>query len=53
MNSTDISFSTGLPALDNVLQGLRSGDNVVFQVDSTDDYVPFVDPFCANAIKNG
>ncbi len=41
---------TGLPALDHVLQGLRLGDNVVWQVDSVEDYVPFVEPFVAQAL---
>lgn len=44
--NTDLSsFSTGLPSLDKTLQGLRAGDNVVWQVESVDDYVPFLIPF--------
>jgi hypothetical protein len=46
-------LSTGLPGLDRVLQGLRSGDNIVWQVDSIEDYVPFVQPYCANALARG
>jgi hypothetical protein len=42
-------MSTGLPGFDAVLQGVRPGDNIVFQVDSIDDYVPFVHPFCREA----
>ena len=38
-------ISTGLPGLDQVLTGLRAGDNVVWQVDSLDDYTAFVEPF--------
>jgi hypothetical protein len=46
-------LSTGLPGLDRVFQGLRSGDNIVWQVDTIDDYVPFVQPYCANALAKG
>ncbi|MBN1524139.1 MAG: PEP/pyruvate-binding domain-containing protein [Spirochaetales bacterium] len=42
-------MSTGLPELDKVFQGVRPGDNIVFQIDSVDDYVPFVHPFCHEA----
>ena len=44
-------LSTGLPGLDRVFRGLRGGDNVVFQVDSIEDYVPFVRPLVEHAIK--
>src|SRR5512140_3089146 len=46
-------ISTGLPGLDQVLTGLRAGDNVVWQVDSLDDYAAFVAPFCRWARSNG
>ena len=39
---SDLSFSTGITALDDVLHGIKPGDNVVFQVDSITDYIPFV-----------
>src|SRR5512142_53631 len=45
--------STGLPSLDRVVEGLRPGDNVVWQVDSVADYVPFVRPFVAGALASG
>jgi hypothetical protein len=45
--------STGLAALDRVVEGLRPGDNVVWQVDSVEDYVPFVEPFVARALAEG
>jgi pyruvate, water dikinase len=48
-----MSASTGVPALDRVVQGLRPGDNVVWQVDSVEDYVPFVEPFVARALAEG
>jgi pyruvate,water dikinase len=44
------ALSTGIPALDRVVQGLRPGDNVVWQVDSVEDYVPFVRPFVQSAL---
>src|SRR5512142_3383822 len=46
-------LSTGLPSLDHVVMGLRAGDNVVWQVDSVDDYVPFVRPFVDAALAAG
>jgi pyruvate,water dikinase len=46
-------ISTGLPGLDQVFSGLRAGDNVVWQVDSLDDYAAFVEPFCGWARRNG
>ena len=45
--------SSGLPALDNILHGIRSGDNIVWQVDSIDDYLPIVKPFVVNAQAKG
>ena len=45
--------STGLTGLDEVLNGLRLGDNVVWQVDEIDDYHHFVLPFVQNAIAEG
>ncbi len=46
-----IALGTGFSALDAVLGGLRSGDNVVWQVESVDDYAPLVRPFAAEAVK--
>lgn len=46
-------LSTGLPGLDAMLRGLMPGDNVVWQVERIEDYVPFVKPFCAQALKSG
>jgi len=43
--------STGLPSLDNVFQGLRPGDNIVWQVDSVKDYLPFVEAYCNRAVE--
>ena len=49
MNQKTIQHHTGLPGLDAILTGVRLGDNVVFQVDTIDDYVRFVHPFCRGA----
>ncbi len=46
-------LSTGLPHLDSVLRGMISGDNVVWQVDSIEEYLPFVKPYCAFAQQSG
>lgn len=45
--------SSGITALDEVLQGLRLGDNVVWQVDSLEDYDYFVQPFIRRAQQDG
>ncbi|TXT67444.1 MAG: hypothetical protein BAJALOKI1v1_90016 [Promethearchaeota archaeon] len=42
----DLSFSTGIPELDDMLHNVRPGDNIVFQVDQISDYIPFVHKFC-------
>jgi pyruvate, water dikinase len=49
----EITLFTGLAGLDNILTGVRLGDNVVLQIDSLDDYLRFVHPFCrgANQLK--
>lgn len=44
---------SGIPALDEVVQGLRLGDNVVFQVDRLEDYLCFVRPFARRAVQDG
>lgn len=41
--------TTGLPGLDAILEGLRLGDNVVWRVDSVDDYRAFIAPYVAAA----
>ncbi len=41
--------STGIPGLDKILQEIRPGDNVVWQVDNVRDYCPFVRSFCIEA----
>jgi len=44
-----VPVSTGLPALDKVLDSLRIGDNVVWRVDDLDDYRHFVQSFVREA----
>ncbi|MEI7704084.1 MAG: PEP/pyruvate-binding domain-containing protein [Deltaproteobacteria bacterium] len=44
---------TGVPSLDAMLRGLRAGDNVVWQVESLEDYAPLVPPFVARARAEG
>ena len=46
-------MSTGLPELDKVLQNVRPGDNIVWQIDSIEDYILFVHPFFKNAYESG
>ena len=41
---------SGIKALDEVLQGIRLGDNVVWQVDRLEDYRYFAAPFAEAAI---
>ncbi|MBN2590122.1 MAG: PEP/pyruvate-binding domain-containing protein [Sedimentisphaerales bacterium] len=43
--------STGIDSLDLVFTGLHKGDNVVWQVDSTEDFAKFVTPYVEKAIS--
>ena len=47
------SISSGLDSLDELLQGLRLGDNVVWQVDHLDDYRYFAQAFAEQALRDG
>lgn len=49
---TITNVSTGITGLDDILNLLRTGDNVVFQVDEIDDYKTFVQPYVSTAISN-
>jgi len=44
-------ISTGIKGLDEVITGLRIGDNVVWQIDDLRDYVDLVKPFVAQALQ--
>ena len=46
-------ISTGIRGLDNVITGLRAGDNVVWQIDDIRDYIDLVKPFARRALKEG
>lgn len=45
--------SSGIQGLDKILNGILPGDNIVWQVDSIDDYSEFVKPYCEFAKKAG
>src|SRR6056297_884211 len=47
------SVSTGWPSLDAIIDHLRRGDNVVWQVDEIDDYQRLVTPFVKSAAERG
>ena len=53
MAAIDAQVSTGLAGLDRVFRGIMAGDNIVWQVDGIDDYVPLVEPFCQYARSRG
>ncbi len=53
MTQIDPSLSTGLPGLDRVLKGLIPGDNLVWHVESMDDYRPFLVPYARAASRLG
>ncbi|HOS44391.1 MAG TPA: DnaA/Hda family protein, partial [Armatimonadota bacterium] len=46
-------LTTGLPGLDRALKGVIAGDNIVWRVDDMQEYLTFVQPFCAAARRNG
>ncbi|HXY73814.1 MAG TPA: hypothetical protein VEH58_00660, partial [Dehalococcoidales bacterium] len=46
-------MKSGVKNLDDLIQGLRLGDNVVWQVDNLDVYIHFARIFIAQSIKDG
>jgi pyruvate, water dikinase len=48
-----MAISTGFGSLDDILQGLRLGDNVVWQVDHLEDYQVFAQSFAKGATDEG
>ena len=46
-------LSTGLPGFDKVIKQVLPGDNIVWLVDSIEDFGPLVGPYCKNAISSG
>lgn len=53
MKNSNYNFSSGLTGLDELLQNLKPGDNVVLKVGSVADYLPFVEPFVQDCLKKG
>jgi len=45
--------STGIDGFDAVVNGLRKGDNIVWQVDSIEDYRHYVTPYIDRAVAEG
>lgn len=52
MNSAE-RVSTGLQGLNEILDSLRIGDNVVWRIDSIADYRAFVTPFVRASLQEG
>jgi hypothetical protein len=48
-----VEVSSGLAPLDDILQRLRLGDNVVWQVDHFEDYARFAEPFAGQSTREG
>lgn len=53
MEERDYVFSTGFNSLDDVLQGLRPGDNVVWQTRDMERYQTYVEAFSARGSRHG
>jgi len=49
----DPTMTTGLPGLDRVLKGLLPGANVVWQIDTVEEYQALVTPYARAAVANG
>jgi pyruvate,water dikinase len=45
-------ISSGVPSLDEVIEGFRIGDNVVWQVDDLDDYSYYAEKFINQGIRD-
>ena len=50
-NKSPDTLSTGLAGLDQTIEGVLPGDNIVWQVDSIEDFIPFVQPYCKHALN--
>ncbi len=53
MTKEKIGFSSGIPSLDETLQAIWAGDNIVLQVDDIQDFIPFVHRFCKHTYDTG
>lgn len=51
--STFERIPSGFPGLDAMLDYIRLGDNVVWQVSSIEEYMFFVKPYCRQALEDG
>ncbi|MFP4382316.1 MAG: PEP/pyruvate-binding domain-containing protein [Candidatus Sumerlaeia bacterium] len=49
----DRHLSSGLAGLDKMFGGVLAGDNIVWQVDTLQDFRPLVKPFCQQAVRIG
>ena len=52
MSTINTGLTTGLPGLDKVLKGVLTGDNIVWQVDSIEEYQELVTPYCEAAVQS-
>jgi hypothetical protein len=50
--TASLPWTTGLASLDTLLDGIQSGDNIVWQVETLDDYQALVQPFAEAAIRS-
>ncbi len=53
MSTIDTTLTSGIPGLDKVLKGILTGDNIVWQVDSIEEYQELVTPYCRAAVRHG
>ena len=53
MYTYETTFTSGLPGLDKSLKGILPGDNVVWQVDTVEDYQALVMPFVKAGLATG
>ena len=53
MSVHDRALTSGLPSLDKVLKGVLAGDNIVWQIDTIEEYQALVTPYAEAAMRNG
>jgi len=53
MSNEQPKITTGTPVIDELIDSLRWGDNVVWRVTNTLEYSWLVHPFVESAVKNG
>ncbi len=53
MQEAEYKVTTGIPVIDDLIGGIRWGDNVVWQVTNTLEYSWFVRPFVEQAVADG